>query len=352
MKIEAVRVTGFRNIRDQILDFKGYERVVFYGDNGQGKTNFLEALFYLLRLESFRAAPRRILVMAGQKYSALQGKVEREGITFRLSVRVDAGGTAAMIDRARVSRFSDFRSRFPAVYFCPQALGLIEGSPAERRKFFDRLFSSADGGYAEALARYRRLLLQRRAALAHRNPALLKALYERFRAESEALWRARDTCWNEFHALWQDPFEKALHVRWIPAHFTREARTLEKTFCDGSILLEGPHRDRWQFVSAHQDLRLFGSRGEQRMALIALKQAETRYIEVRSGTPAVHIFDDPLAELDENAHAVVRSLWTGRQCFIATTNPTLFADSPKTLWLKVTRGAAAETRPATTPGPP
>jgi DNA replication and repair protein RecF len=339
MRIEAVRVTAFRNIRDQILDFTSHDRVVFHGGNGQGKTSFLEALYYLLRLESFRGAPRGTLVTANESFAALQGRVAREGMRFRLSVRVDAGGTTALIDRLRVARFSDYRSQFPVVYFCPRALSLIEGSPAERRRYFDRLFSSADSGYAEALAKYHRILEHRRAAFPQRNPKLLRVLYSAFRAQSEVLWRARRACYFRLQSFWEDPFGKSLGVRWNAGQFPEDESGIEKAFLEGATLTSGPHRDVWRFLCGNRDLRYFGSRGEQRMALIAMKQAETRYIEACIGTEAVQILDDPLAELDTVAQSFVRALWTGRQCFIATTRAEAVGEDAPCLLLRTERGA-------------
>lgn len=323
ISVVTLRARDFRNLAAVDLTL-AEDGMALVGDNGHGKTNLLEAFYYLQLFRSFRGARDAELVRFGASAfhvaavakgaSVAQVSVGFEcppgrGAPGRKRIRLDASEPATIADAVGV---------IPSVLFAPRDVVMIAGSPSERRRYLDVMLSLASRSYLRALQRYRAALVRRNLALrdaqrtgehdavAAWEPALAQSgaalclarrawaaeaapAFARRCAEigerGDATLRYRSACADEgdVEGALRDAFERrrGLHVR-------------------RGLTLDGPHRDDLALELDGRELRTYGSAGQQRTAAIALRFLEAATIrEAHSAEPMV-LLDDPFAELDEH----------------------------------------------------
>jgi len=337
--IRRLRLEYFRNVRELDLELAP-GRTVLHGDNGQGKTNILEALFMLAAAKSVRARHEREIVSlksdAEIPYARIEAEVQKSGgagelLTIDIVLQRTPGGPggegAHLQKRVRVNGVNRSAAglvgEVQAVLFEPQDVELVFGPPSARRRYLDLTLSQVDSRLFRSLQEYNRVLAQR-------NP-LLKAIRER-RAGVDELpyWDeglvaagavvvgARRTALERLGALAAETHgeltagSERLDLTYVPslagaleagddeigALFKEAlAEGREREVAQGTTLV-GPHRDDFTFSVGGANLATFGSRGQQRLATLALKLAEARFMEERTGEPPVLLLDDVLSELD------------------------------------------------------
>jgi DNA replication and repair protein RecF len=328
-------VRDFRNLAHVELAPER-EGVVLVGENGQGKTNVLEAIHYLQLLRSSRGARDQDLVRFGADAFHLGAAVETDGphdvgVGFERSTR----RKRARIDGVVPDRLSDALGALPSVLFSPDDVELVTGAPSVRRRYLDVMLALTDRGYLLALQHYRAALLRRNAALrlavrggpATRDATASVTVWEAPLAEHGAvLWRER-RAWvasiqERLEALCREIGETgAVRARYAStlagtgdpaaalAHALEEKRGADLR---RGLSHAGPHRDDLVITIDGRELRVFGSAGQQRTAAIALRMLEAGTITSRSGRAPVLLLDDPFAELD--ARRTRRILeWLGRE---------------------------------------
>ena len=383
MYLTHLSLTNFRNFARLDVDIP-QGAVLLVGANAQGKTSLLEAVYYLATFSSFHAGHDRQLInfLAGRDALAVARIVadfQQDAIsarTHRIEVRIiqEANGNTGetrlrkevLLDGAK-GKVAELIGYFNAVLFLPQSLRVIEGAPEERRRYLNMTLSQVVPRYADLLSEYNHALSQRN--------ALLKQLGE-FGGDAEQL-----VYWDELlaaagafliHARIQAIQE--LEKMAIPIHseITRDVEILrlayepaydplpqpqnqyrlplDSAFDRASISLEtimqgfqesllrlrseeiargmttiGPHRDDLRFLSNSIDLGVYGSRGQTRTAMLALKLAEVAWMKTRSGQWPVLLLDEVLAELDQDRRSdLIERLAQGEQVMMTTTDLDLF----------------------------
>jgi DNA replication and repair protein RecF len=307
--VELTRLTvrNFRNLAALDVDLPPRGSVVI-GDNGQGKTNFLEAIYYLVLFRSLRGVKDRELVRFGEAGFFVAGTG---------ACRVTAGYEVAgrrkkvTVDGQLATRLGDAVGRVLAVTFSPADRALVAGGPAERRRYLDILLSLSDRAYFEALTAQRAALRQRNAALRRGQPTTAWA-FDTPLARAAAVVTARRLAWVTAHADRFRTLTDALgehdraameyHVRrggggtpeealaGLAAARDRDARR--------GMTTVGPHRDELRLTLDGHDARQVGSAGQQRTAALALRLLEAESLTRAHGTTPVALFDDAFAELD------------------------------------------------------
>ncbi|MEX2570850.1 MAG: DNA replication/repair protein RecF [Gemmatimonadota bacterium] len=328
MHLSALRITNFRNFADQQVELPALGMAIV-GDNGQGKTNFLEAIYYLEIFRSFRGAPDEQLVRFGEEVFRVEGRAEADGETRVIAAAFDRKQKRkkVTVDGAEPDRIGDGLGRIGVVVFSPSDVTIVSGSPAGRRRFLDILLSLAEPRYLENLQRYRQVLSQRNALLRGGQPPALVAAWNdglvrtgsrvvaarmrwvAARAPSFAA-RVREIAGGTDAVLEFDPSlplesgEAAETTEAIAEAFAAElARVAEREQRRGATLV-GPHRDDLRMRAASGgagewvDLRVFGSGGQQRTAAVALRMVEAETLRERGGSQPVILLDDVFAELD------------------------------------------------------
>ncbi len=317
IRLNHVSIRDFRNLERVDLDLPP-EGAVIVGDNGQGKTNFLEAIYYLQILRSFRDARDQDLTRfdtGGFHISAHAHTPSPRDI----SVGFDKATRRkkVTIDGAEYRRLSDALGALPAVMFSPRDVELVSGSPAERRRYLDLVLALTDRRYLHALQHYRANLVRRNAAL---RMASKRSSYEQEVAVWEPALAEHGSVLIETRARWVD--EHAAEFTSVAERIGEQGRAemrYSSPFADAEarrdVLLAafdekrpldmrrglthvGPHRDDLEITLDDRDLRSFGSAGQQRSAAIALRMLEAATLRQHAGAEPLLLLDDPFAELD------------------------------------------------------
>jgi len=347
--LKSLRIRAFRNLRELQLE-PPEAGAMIVGPNGSGKTNLLEAIYYLEIFRSFRGAGDSDLVPFGQDVFRIEGTIRREGGTDELAAAFQRTGRRKKVERnrAEVGRIADAIGTFGAVVFDLDDSGLVAGSPGRRRRFLDILLSLVEPGYLQELQRYRALLGQRNEALRSGPAGVVDAWTDgliapgaRLMATRDAWVRKRSAAFRAYHAEisggpggsmtyetgLSEPDDGETWEERLRAGLERSrARDVRRGFTT-----VGPHRDdlgiRAEVAGSgpERDLRSFGSGGQKRTAAIALRLVEADSLREANGRDPVYLLDDVFAELDrERADRVFRLLEEGRsgQVFATAPKPT------------------------------
>lgn len=314
--LDSISIRDFRNIARADVSLPP-DGIAIVGDNGQGKTNFLEAIAYLELLRSMRGVRDRDLARFGA--AAFHIAAESSGAEARrVSVGVERSGRKRVtLDGVEAQRLTDGLGALPSVCFSPADIALIAGAPAERRRYLDIALALSSRRYLAALRQYR-------AALARRNAALRDAARPGATSSSVAAWEPalaehgativeERRGWvaeggAEFTRLcgeigeraamqiaYESPLADATDVRAALADALKRGREHDarRLFTHA-----GPHRDDLAVTLGSRELSLVGSAGQQRTAAIALRLLEAATFRTRGGAQPVLLLDDPFAELD------------------------------------------------------
>jgi len=313
MRLRSLTLRHFRNAGFAALEFSGRQHFLI-GANGQGKTNLLEAAGYLTALRSFRTAEQKLLVTHTQHTAAISCLVEHErhGETH-LTIKLHHGEKELWCDKARVTRLADHLGKFPTVVFSSQDLQLVRGSPAGRRRWLDLTLAAMDANYFRALQTYSRALAERNALLKTGRAAdaqlaafeqILAPAAEELIALREAGLRVLAKSLKTAYAQLCDDAEPAGLV-YEPNFAEASAESLLARLESGRArdaqfrtTLVGPHRDDFHFNVCHTAARDFGSEGQQRSLVLALRLAQAAWFQEKSGVRPVLLCDDVLGELD------------------------------------------------------
>jgi DNA replication and repair protein RecF len=335
--LHALSLRDFRNLTRVRLDVPA-EGMAIVGDNGHGKTNLLEAIYYFQLLRSARNARDQDIVRFGAQgfHIAAEANVGRR-VTLAAAFLRAGKKKKVTVNGAEPTRLSDALGSLPSVMFSPRDVELVSGSPSERRRFLDVALALTSRRYLTALQQYRAALVRRNAALrdaARKNEAsgIARAtVWEPALAEHGAvLWSSR-VAWvhrvaDDFAKLCTTIGERGdVRLRYATASATQSAgaegasvselanRLSESLAAHRSADLRrglthpGPHRDDLELSLDGHALRSFGSAGQQRTASIALRLLEAATLRGAGSTPLV-LLDDPFAELDGRRAARILEL--------------------------------------------
>ena len=337
--LRALSIRDFRNLARVELEPPD-EGMLVVGDNGQGKTNLLEAIYYLQLLRSIRGGRDQDLVRFGADGFHLRADV-RSDRAREIGVGFERAGKRKRVrlDGAVCERLSDAVGALPAVMFSPADVELIAGSPSGRRRYLDIMLAVTSRGYLHALQRYRAALVRRNAALrgaarqpAGRADARVDVWEEPLAEHGATLWeerrawvaRVRDRFAELCAAIGEEGTVSLRYVSAIPEQDgatgtevrERLARALESqrpADLRFGLTRVGPHRDDLLVTLTGADgtareLRVFGSAGQQRSAAIALRLLESDTLRERRGGAPLVLLDDPFAELDTRRAARIVGL--------------------------------------------
>lgn len=322
-RIDTLSIRDFRNLERVELKLPESGMLVI-GENGQGKTNFLEAIYYLQLLRSVRSARDQDLVRFGAGGFHLGARVTSDRAA-EIGVGFERAGKRkrVRVDGVVCERLGDAVGALPVAMFSPADVELVAGGPAIRRRFLDIMLAVTSRGYLRSLQRYRAALVRRNAALrdaVRGSAAGAVDVWEEPLAEHGAkLWVEREA-WVEsvahrFAELAKGIGGDTLSIRYVSSAPSLEAgkgprEALSRLFEQQraadlrfGITRFGPHRDDLLITIAGadgtpRDLGVFGSAGQQRTAAIALRLVEAATLYDRRGGAPVILLDDPFAELD------------------------------------------------------
>ena len=331
MYLKNLYLRSFRNYVEQQVKFTA-QKTIIVGDNAQGKSNLLEAIELLATLKSHRAMRDRELVLDGTTTGQIEAKIERAYGTAELTLTLrKQGRRTAALNQEIVRRQVDFLGILNAVQFSSLDLDLVRGAPESRRNWIDGLLTQLEPVYSHMLHQYHQVLRQRNALLKtmrqkeqeqqlsidREDLAQLQLWDEQLAATGSRVTRRRARVLGRiapiaqtWHALISGQTEK-LEITYAPnVEWTKDdPEQVQQAFLDriaqrriaeqhqGKTVV-GPHRDEIEFTINQTPARYYGSQGQQRTLVLALKLAELKLIEEVVGEPPLLLLDDVLAELD------------------------------------------------------
>jgi len=351
MEIRRLSLQHFRNIRSCIV-VPGRGINILFGDNGQGKTNLLEAIYFLSHLGTFRPTAQKDLVRQGMQWGRVEGTIEDQGVSKDILLTIGEKEKGVRVNGKPVSRGVDYYGTFDVTLFSPETLNLVRGAPEGRRRFLDRAISRLDRRYLYDLKEYRKILQQRnvllrliregrvpRRELTVWNEQLVRTgsriLQRRYRFLKEYV----EYCTGIFRQLVHKEGElrilyHATLVRKGEAMTGGLSEIQEKFMAGITAVVDreiqggttriGPHLDDLSFEVAHGPAKSFASQGESRMLALALTLSEARFHSEKKGAPPVLLLDDVASELDPvHRQRLSRFLCRMGQVFLTTTDKDL-----------------------------
>jgi len=351
-----------RLTRLRLRDFRNFETVdqnlpggicVFWGDNGQGKTNLLEAVYLLATLKSFRGARSSQLIRRGREVASIDAKLVVRSLPRDCRMTIDGKGKRLRLDGKDPRGLPNWFEHIKAVSFVPSDLRMVDGPPEGRRDFLDRAAFTLDPGYLEIARKYRAALKNKNALLrearkrgravdehqlaawndelisagawvVYRRTALLRDFAPVFRelhegitgaAKGRAEFRYRSCVGAEAVDAGLEGIDKVLRAR------VEVARPSEIRQGHATV---GPHRDDWELFVGGEPLRSFGSQGQIRSAALSLRVGQLVLARRRSSVCPLFLLDDVSSELDpqRNEQLMRLLLELEAQVLITTTDRT------------------------------
>ena len=315
MIIKSLKLKNYRNYDLLDLTFDPKTNIL-YGDNAQGKTNILEALYLSGTTKSHRGTKDRDMIQFGYDESHLETVVEKKGIIFQIDMHLKKNSPKGIaIDKVPIRRASELFGIVHFVFFSPEDLNIIKNGPGERRRFLDSELCQLDGVYITELAGYNHIVNQRNRLLkdCYMNPGLKSTL---------DIWDMQLAAYGTKVLERRKEFVRQVNGIISEIHFRltggKEQLSLTYESSIGEMSMEqalkknrerdlrmkstsvGPHRDDLCFLSGDLDIRKFGSQGQQRTAALSLKLAEIELVKRIIGDTPILLLDDVLSELDKN----------------------------------------------------
>ena len=346
MICNGIKARDFRNIVFADVAFSDGINVL-YGDNAQGKTNLLEAIYYMAIGKSFRGAKAAEMVRFGCDMFELSidfsDSVRRRNLCMRLSA---GGKRAATENGCRVESLSSLVGTFRAVLFCPEHLLLVKEGPALRRNFLDVAICQLRPMYLCALQRYNRILKERNALLKHAEDDMrtfretIEYWSTALAAEAAVIASTRLSYIKETDGVARDCFSDMTSGNETPSfHYMGTAHLDEDAYVDEVLVrrkftelllshhdreiaagttLWGTHRDDIEILLNGKPARVYASQGQQRSIALAMKLAEGEISRRFTTEYPVFLFDDVLSELDEGRRSYLLSRITDRQVIMTS----------------------------------
>lgn len=315
MIIKSLELQNFRNYDSLQLEFDNGTNI-FYGDNAQGKTNVLEAIFMTATTKSHKGSKDQDIIRFGQEEAHIRSYLWKEEVTRKIDMHLRKGKTKGIaVDGQRIKKAAELLGLLNVVFFSPEDLSIIKNGPAERRHFIDMELCQLDAFYLYNLNHYNKTVNQRNKLLKdlYKNPELkdtlsiwdsqLVSFGSKIIERREIFVKQLNEIINEIHKKLSGSKEEISIVYEKNTEIENLEEKLKRNQEKDIILKQttvGPHRDDILFIVNGIDIRKFGSQGQQRTAALSLKLSEIELVRKSIKDTPVLLLDDVLSELDSN----------------------------------------------------
>lgn len=315
MIIKSLELMNFRNY--EFLDLKFSEGTnILYGDNAQGKTNVLEAIYLSATTKSHKGSKDRDIVKFDSEEAHIRTYLEKQEIQYKVDVHLRKNKSKGIaIDGQKIKKAADLLGLLNVVFFSPEDLSIIKNGPAERRRFVDMELCQLDNFYIYNLNHYNKIVNQRNKLLKdmYFKPELKETLNiwdSQLVSFGSKIIERRLTFVDQLNEIIYDIHKKLsgdkeeLSIKYEPDVKIDDFARLMKNSQEKDIRLKqtsvGPHRDDFCFMVGDIDIRRFGSQGQQRTAALSLKLSEIELVKKIAKDTPVLLLDDVLSELDSS----------------------------------------------------
>jgi len=348
MYLSNLRLYDFRNFSELDVTFnKGNN--IFYGDNAQGKTNILEAIYFLSTLKPARAFREQELIRHERPLAFVKGVFDTAAgpVDRQITVYRDRKKTVQEGESIK-TKWSELSPSISAVYFSPEDLNIVKGQPAERRRFLDNIIYQARPGFYKYLQGYQRVLTQRNILLKaiKSKPNLANTLDswdEQLSGFGAQLICQRLKVLKQLATMAEDYFREFTGAAYslkiiykseidvgdmesVKQDFVKKLAASRKTDLQRSYTTIGPHRDDIDFLIEGKQVKSFGSQGQQRLVVLCLKFAQRNLLYAEKGEYPILLLDDVMSELDTYRRRLVLEQGN-HQVFISTTDLNLLPEN-------------------------
>lgn len=314
MIIKSIELKDFRNYKDLSIGFDPGTNIL-YGDNAQGKTNLLEAIYLSGTSKSYKGARDREMIRFGAEEAHIKTIVGKGDNEFRIDVHLKKNNKGIAINLVPIKKTGDMFGILRMVFFSPEDLNIIKNGPQERRKFIDNELCQLDRVYLSNLKNYYKILDQRNKLLKdiYFNPDLKDTLPvwdEQLVNYGVQVIKTRRNFIKDLSAI-AEKIHSGLTKGEEKMEISYDCDSTEDNFSERLFLNEdrdlklentsaGPHRDDLSIKINGIDMRKFGSQGQQRTCALSLKFSEIKFMELNIHEKPVLLLDDVLSELDKN----------------------------------------------------
>ena len=337
MKIESINLVNFRNYEKLNIEFDNFINI-FYGKNGSGKTNLIEAIYLLSLTKSFRISNDKFLIRKGNMKTKVRGNIRKNGDLSEYTVEISNDGKSVEIDNNKVEKISDYVSRINIILFNPVDTRLIDDAPVERRKLLNIEISQLYKEYLIVLANYNKILKQRNFYLrsmyvnGNNDTNYLDILTKKLIEYGCLIAKYRKEFIENINKYITDIYASIfksgeLKIKYVSSYKNKTGAELLKNYQKnyqkemeiGKTLI-GVHHDDITFVIDNNNLKEWGSEGQRKNAIISFKLAEINVIKDLKKYYPILILDDLFSELDkEKITNILKLLNNEVQTFITTT---------------------------------
>lgn len=342
MLIKSINIINFRNYEHLKLDFDKKINI-FYGKNAQGKTNLLEAIYFIGLTKSHRTFFDQELIKENSDFFSIQGDIELD-YSYTFKIDMINNRKKCYIDANFIKKHEDYIGKFKVVMFCPDDLNIIKDLPNLRRNYLDTQISQHSTKYYGVLTEFNKLLKSRNNMLKDKcngekidityfeilTKFMINKMVYIYHARCKYIERINEVIGEIYYELTGYKglflsYKTDVNLDFINNNVDKLLEDLffknqEKEFIVGSTLY-GPQKDDIEFILENKNLKKFGSQGQQRMAVIALKLASIEILKKYNMCAPVLLLDDVFSELDEEKRDNLLKYINGNvQTFITTTD--------------------------------
>lgn len=343
MIIKNLEIRHFRNYTTLNIDLNDKINII-YGQNGQGKTNLLESIYLLGFTASHRTQTIENLIQTNKEKAIVKANIQKD-LPYTLEINITKKKKQVKIDNQVITKIADYIEKMNIIIFSSEDLKLIKGSPKDRRRYFNLQLSQLSTNYYQALTDYNKLLKIRNEYLKDLNQNapidinyfdiltdyLINKSVFIYQMRNKYVEKLNEICPNIFKKI---STKKGFNIKYIPSieinSFDKETikNNLKQLYKDNlekeikqKTTLYGPHRDDFTFNIESNNLKDFGSQGQQKMAIIALKLSEIEIFKNFKQTNPIILLDDVFSDLDNSKkNNLLNHIDKNMQIIITTTN--------------------------------
>lgn len=336
MIIKKLNIKNFRNYENATINFNPKINII-YGNNGEGKTNLLESIYVLSMTKSHLSCLDSVLIKKDKEFSIINGEIEKDNIMSKYEVFINKDKKTLKIDLNEIKKIGEYISNINIIFFYPDDLQLIKGSPIDRRTYINMEIGQINNKYVEILNRYNKILQTRNLYLKNENnfnqiyfetitDHLIEYAILLMKLRKKYIEKINQYCGKIFYEMTGIENFKVIYLPNIKEN--NEIEELKKIYKNiyekekkFKITLLGPHKDDIEFYINDKNLKTYGSQGQQRMAVLAFKLSELSIIKDIKKENPILLLDDVFSELDiEKKNKLLKFIGNNIQVIITTTD--------------------------------
>ena len=338
MQVQTLNLENYRNIKKATIEFEP-QGAILTGKNGTGKTNLLESIAYFSIGKSILGLKDSQLIHFTESYFRIWANFKMSGKIHYFEAASDQSKKIIKINKNNILKISDLFRFLKILYFSPQDVQIVNGTPGLRRTHFDFSIAQIELSFLKNIRNYQRIIQQRNALLKNSYNSEEKIVWDNeFSKSADSIFQERKSYLERLEPILQRKFKQItdekenIHLRYISSFDIKEdsykksieeaIKKSEKAEIRNERTMIGPHLDDFGIFINHKTIKHYGSQGQKRSFVIALRLAQAELISKQNFGSPILMFDDVLADLDAyRTKNILKMLKDKHQIFIATPHP-------------------------------